>query len=78
MRIRNLSSVPLPVSLWHGIADEMKVGSSLPKALNEEIGLYGSLNARGANANFARFQRLAASLVALEREKVLAWRPKRE
>jgi hypothetical protein len=40
MRVRNLSSIAIPVALWRELAYEMRVSGNLPGALADHIGIY--------------------------------------
>jgi hypothetical protein len=41
MRIRNLSTLPVPRALWHELATIMRVGAKLPGATANEMVMYG-------------------------------------
>ena len=40
MRLRNLSRRKIPRGLWRSLADGMKVGAILPRAVRDDLGMY--------------------------------------
>ena len=42
MRIRNLSSLSIPSTLWHELANVMSLGEKLPGAIADDVGTYGN------------------------------------
>jgi len=54
MRIRNLSSIVIPVELWRSLADRMRVGGALPGALADSIGIYGKCKSLRVTAHQPR------------------------
>ena len=42
MQIRNLSTVRIPIALWHELAEPLKVAGKLPDAARDTVGMYGA------------------------------------
>ena len=42
MQIRNLSTVRIPIALWHELAEPLKVAGKLPDAVRDTVRMYGA------------------------------------
>jgi hypothetical protein len=51
MRIRNRSKIKIPSELWRKIAATLGLAETLPQAVNDELGMYGSVRSLRVSIN---------------------------